>query len=93
METSEKRTYYTSTDEFFFERDNDIVKINFGPTRLQLSNSAAHDLVYRLAAYLIFLEHHDGKTEAEVVRGQQEEPIVTELPDNVLQYPFGGRHE
>lgn len=90
METQERRTHFTTTDEFFFERENGIIQVNFGPTRLQLSSYAAHDLVYRLASYLIYLDHVDGK---ESSNEQTEEVADTILPDNVLQYPGRRSHE
>ncbi len=71
----EKRGHYSTTDEFYFESENDLVQIHFGPNRVQLSNYAAHDLVYRLASYLVFLEH------------QKHQEADTEMPDNVLAYP------
>lgn len=77
----EKRSHYSTTDEFYFENENDLVQINFGPNRIQLSNYAAHDLVYRLASYLVFLEH------------QKTHEAETELPDNVLTYPGRTKNE
>jgi hypothetical protein len=55
----------------------------FGPTRVQLSSYAAHDLVYRLASYLIFLEHGEGKR-----------PVHDDTePDNLLMYPGRKKNE
>lgn len=88
MESKGKRAFYSSTDGIFFDCDeNDIVQINFGPTRVQLSSYAAHDLCYRLASYLIFLEHRD-KVGSEAV-----DTSDSTLADNVIKYPGRKKNE
>jgi hypothetical protein len=93
MDHPEKRTYFDTTDEFYFGRDaeNDLIQINFGPMRVQLSNYAAHDLAYRLSAYLLFLENGEGQPMKD-----SKTPLATPevlLPDNVLVYPGRKRNE
>ncbi|WP_413560378.1 hypothetical protein [Bdellovibrio sp. HCB209] len=88
MESKDRRAFYSSTDDIFFDSDeNDIIKIGFGPTQVQLSSYAAHDLCYRLASYLIFLEHRD-KEGSEAVNTSD-----STLADNVIMYPGRKKNE
>ncbi|WP_413582406.1 hypothetical protein [Bdellovibrio sp. HCB288] len=88
MDNPEKRTFFDTTDEFYFGRDdkNDLIQINFGPMRIQLSNYAAHDLAYRLSAFLLLLDGGEGSHPA---LKDSTPPVRREVtvPDNVLMLP------
>ncbi len=54
---SQEEIFFSSTEGFSFTSpDQSAVQIDLAGTKIQLSNYAARDLVYRLASYLVFLE-------------------------------------
>jgi hypothetical protein len=94
MDHPDKRTYFDTTDEFYFGQDaeKDLITINFGPIRIPLSNYAAHDLAYRLSAYLLYLDGGAGDLPAPKDSESLARPDIV-LPDNVLMYPGRKKNE
>jgi hypothetical protein len=94
MDYPEKRTYFDTTDEFYFGQDpeKDLITINFGPIRIPLSNYAAHDLAYRLSAYLLYLDGGEGGIPVPKDGESKARPDIV-LPDNVLMYPGRKKNE
>lgn len=85
MEFSKDQKFYSTTDEFSFDLNNELIQINFGPMRLQLTHYAAHDLACRLVSYLVFLQNREDSEMQNVDNTAAQES--SEICDNVLMYP------
>jgi hypothetical protein len=54
---NQEENFFATTDDFTLDSpDGSAVSLDLGGIRIQLSDYAAHDLVYRLGSFLVFLE-------------------------------------